>query len=332
MRRPAQLPPRPPVDPLPDGQGAADRRAVRAWIELLAGRAQPGEFLELRKRLPDGGMAKRFFPAHQPAGLIEAVVRLGQRGDVYVGCALRGRRSGRREGITCSWVAWADCDSVESVRRLADFTPAPTVVVRSGARGGRHAYWSVNEALAPAELEAVNRRLAAALGADEACCDATRILRPPATRNHKYRPPAPVALELYATHRRYAFAQLVEELPEAAIEPPKERATRPGGRRGDPVREVAPARYVAALLGVQVPRHRKVPCPFHADEDPSLHVYPRADQGWFCFSCRRGGSVYDLAAALWGMQTRGPAFKALRHRLVAELGLELDGPAETLDR
>jgi hypothetical protein len=317
---------------VPERPGAAERRAVRAWVELIAGRARTGELLELRRRLPDGGMAKRFFPAHRPAGLTEAVVRLGQAADVYVGCALRGRRSGRREGISCGWVAWADCDSAESVRRLTDFAAPPSMVVRSGAAGGRHAYWALREPAAPRELEAVNRRLAAALEADDACWDATRILRPPATTNHKYRPPAPVVLELYAAHRRYALAELLDELPVLAPEPPRQRLTPGPERHNDPLRAVPPARYVSALLGVDVPRHRKVPCPFHADEDPSLHVYPRPGQGWFCFSCRRGGSAYDLAAGLWGVGTRGASFIALRERLAAELGIQLDRAAEGLDR
>jgi DNA primase len=63
-----------------------------------------------------------------------------------------------------------------------------------------------------------------------------------------------------------------------------------------------------------------VPCPFHLDERPSLHVYATADRGWTCFSCRRGGSVYDLAAALWGLKTRGRDFVEVRERLLDRYG------------
>ncbi len=56
-------------------------------------------------------------------------------------------------------------------------------------------------------------------------------------------------------------------------------------------------------------------CPFHSDVHPSLHVYPAADRGWCCFSCGRGGSIYDLAAALWGMGTRGKEFLELKRLL-----------------
>lgn len=181
------------------------------------------------------------------------------------------------------------------------------------------------------QIEAANRSLANRLEADESCFDATRILHPPATRNFKYRPPAPVTLELYADHRRYLLSDLCEELPRPAPAPsghtPAEQR-----RHDDPIRDLEPAQYVSALLQVEVPRHRKVPCPFHKDEHPSLHVYPAADQGWFCFSCRRGGTAYDLAAALWGMDTRGASFRSLRRRLASEFELALPTPADGLDR
>ena len=46
---------------------------------------------------------------------------------------------------------------------------------------------------------------------------------------------------------------------------------------------IAPEVYVRRLLGVEVPRHRKVPCPFHPDRHASLHVYDTAQRGWYCF-------------------------------------------------
>lgn len=57
----------------------------------------------------------------------------------------------------------------------------------------------------------------------------------------------------------------------------------------------------AAMLGVaeryfgEIPRHRKVRCPFHADGSPSLHVY---DDGWHCFGCGEHGDAVDLVAKL----------------------------------
>ena len=77
------------------------------------------------------------------------------------------------------------------------------------------------------------------------------------------------------------------------------------------------------LLGVEVPRHRKVPCPFHDDRHASLHVYETDEQGWYCFgACRRGSTIYDLAAPLYGYAARGEDFLRLRAELRRLFGPE----------
>jgi hypothetical protein len=48
-------------------------------------------------------------------------------------------------------------------------------------------------------------------------------------------------------------------------------------------------------------------------------VYETPEGGWYCFSCKRGTSVYDLAGPLWGLATRGADFLELRRRLHALL-------------
>jgi hypothetical protein len=81
---------------------------------------------------------------------------------------------------------------------------------------------------------------------------------------------------------------------------------------------------VRRLLGVEIPRHRKVPCPFHDDRQASLHVYETAERGWYCFGrCRRGGTIYDLAAPLYGYTVRGEDFLRLRDELRRLFGLEV---------
>jgi hypothetical protein len=80
----------------------------------------------------------------------------------------------------------------------------------------------------------------------------------------------------------------------------------------DPLRRIPPAVYVEVLTGLAVARNRKVSCPWHEDRVPSLHVYERPEQGWYCFGCGRGGSIYDLAAELYGLRPRGREFLQLR--------------------
>jgi hypothetical protein len=284
------------------------------FLSALTGDEPQGALTEVRYRERGGSMSQRFHRCDRPEVAAEIILLLAHRHDVYVGCAPRQRRSGGRRAIERVWALWVDCDGAEASERLASFVPAPGIVVASGSAGSRHAYWPLCEPLAPRAAQRVNTRLAHALGADPAATDAARILRPPHTQNFKHDPPAPVVLERLVEERHMA-ADLVRALPELpAIEG---RGPEPGPalRRGDPLREIEPAVYVEALTGQAVGRDRKVTCPFHEDATPSLHVYETPEGGWFCFGCRRGTSVYDLAGPLWGLRTRGADFLELRQRL-----------------
>jgi hypothetical protein len=62
--------------------------------------------------------------------------------------------------------------------------------------------------------------------------------------------------------------------------------------------------------------------PVPRDRTPSLHVFPTSER-WCCFSCGRGGSVYDLSAAMWGMAPRGREFIQIRERLQERFALDV---------
>jgi hypothetical protein len=113
-------------------------------------------------------------------------------------------------------------------------------------------------------------------------------------------------------------------LPDPPAAAPTGFTQAPAQARGDdPLLAIPPDVYVGRLLGVEVPRHRKVPCPFHDDRHASLHVYETAERGWYCFgACRRGGTIYDLAAPLYGYGARGEGFLRLRAELRRFFGLE----------
>lgn len=290
-----------------------------AYLATLAGPEGEREgYLELRHRRRGGAMRQRFFDALIPHGAGVTARVLSASGDVFVGCAPRTRRNGAKDAIDRAWVLWADCDSDDAIDRLAAVDPQPTMLVRSGR--GLHAYFALDAPLDPHALEQANRRLAYALGADAACADAARVLRPPLTLNYKYDPPAPVRIVGF-TGSRLAARAVVGALPDPAL------PTRVGHGQSkrddpDPLLQIDPAVYVAALTGQRVGRDRKVLCPFHPDQTPSLHAYADPADGWFCFGrCRRGGSIYDLAAPLLGYDTRGADFVALKAELHTRFGL-----------
>ena len=303
------------------------RHATAArFLAALAGASDSGELLELRYRLDDGQrMGQVFDSPRRLRGLATRAIALGRRTDVYVGCAPRTRRHGGRDAVGRAFVLWADCDGEDAVAALADFEPAPSIVIASDSGSNCHAYWPLTEPLPRDEVERANRRLAHALGADPASADAARILRVPGTFSHKHRPPTPVEAIRLRADRRVSAAEVVGTLADPPAPAPTPSTGVPAQARGeDPLLAIPPDVYVERLLRVEVPRHRKVPCPFHDDRHASLHVYETADRGWYCFgACRRGGTIYDLAAPLYfsgqsaEMSLRGERFIEVRERLMA---------------
>ena len=86
------------------------------------------------------------------------------------------------------------------------------------------------------------------------------------------------------------------------------------------LRQISTADYVLYLTGQEPNREGKVHCPFHeGDRTPSLQCY---DDGTFCcFGCMKGGTIFDFAGALWGIETKGRDFIVLRQRLGTTFGL-----------
>jgi hypothetical protein len=284
------------------------------YLNMLFGAERQGSFIELRYKRDGGGMGQSWFGVRELDRAAQAIRRLGATTDTYVGVLPRAERRGCRDAIRQGHVLFIDCDTPESIKALEQFAPAPSMVISSGR--GRHVYWALGEPLAAGWIEKANRRLAHALGADMRATDAARILRPLATFNFKGSEPRPVTIETLNIEV-YTAAEVVGEL----SDPPKLRSSMrmdefraPRAPSDDPLLDIEPTTYVEVLTGRQVGRDGKTNCPLpdHEDRTPSCHVYDDPEQGWFCYGCERGGTIYDLAAAVSGLDTRGVQFKRLR--------------------
>jgi len=221
----------------------------------------------------------------------QVILALGERTDVYVGAAPRTRAAGGKDAVRELWAVWADCDDEEARERLWDFRPAPSIVVATGSPHGCHAYWLLKRPLVPAAGEPANRRLAHALGADPRAVDAARILH-----------------DLSVDGRGGGRVPPARSVDDASLTD-----------RCDPLLLVPPPVYFERLTGLRVGPSGKLHCLFHDDRSPSLHVYREPGRGGYCFGCGRGGSVYDLAALLFGRGTRGRDFVELRRELEQRL-------------
>jgi hypothetical protein len=315
-----------------NGAGQCSTEELLIYLGMLAGEAEPGQFFDLRWSTPAGGMNRQFVSALRAQDAVRLITRLASRTDVYVGVALReGRTYGGKTAISGSHLLYIECDEPDTAERLGGFAYAPSMLVASGSPRHLHIYWCLRERASSAQVESANRRLALALRGDPACVDIARVLRPPSTLNHKHSPPVAVRLLEHNTDARYALHELTGNLPKdphpgvasgARWVPP--RAGRTALDRE--LLAIPAAEYVRVLAARSPNRAGKVLCPFHHDTDPSLQLYP--DGTFYCYgrhnkhrACRKGGTIFDFAAAKWGIGTRGPDFLELRQRLASAFAL-----------
>lgn len=308
--------------------------ALLAWLDMLFAGAAPGSLIEIRYKLGGGqrGMGQLWVPCDRPQVAAEQIDGLGRRTDVYAGVAPRRDRHGGLRAIHELHTLWADCDGPESLARLAAFESPPSIVVASGTPHHAHAYWGLDAPISPVDAVALNKRLAAALGADPRATDAARILRPPGTRNHKGAEPVPVNLTHLDYNALYSAEQLAAHAPpladgDTAQAPRPSRPAVPSG--DDSLLAIPSAVYVPALTGREVGADRKVQCPWHgagAERTPSFEVFDEPERGWRCFGCEpapgatyAGGSIIDFGARWYGISPRGAGYCQIRDRLRAEL-------------
>jgi CHC2 zinc finger/RepB DNA-primase from phage plasmid len=298
-----------------------------AYLGMLAGAPASGQFFDVRWARAKGPMRRRFVSALCVEDTARLIVRLARRGDVYVGVALReGSTHGGKSAIGGSHLLYVECDDPHASDRLTSFAHPPSMEVASGTPGHLQLYWRLHQRAASSQVESANRRLAVRLGGDPAAVDIARVLRPPETFNYKHDPPLGVVLLACRAGAPYTLAQLTKGLPEDPHPraPERARMLSPRAARTRLDREllaIPGAEYVRVLTNRSPNQAGKVLCPFHAESDPSLQLYP--DGTFYCFGsgCRRGGSIIDFAAHLWGMTPRDEEFIELRRRLTERFGL-----------
>jgi hypothetical protein len=194
--------------------------ALRLQISAIAGNEPESSYLEIRPLDPVG--KQQFVNVGERDQAVHVIRQLSSAHSVYVGVAPRVRQAGTADDVERVWTLWADCDGPESLERLREFRPLPSIVIRTGSDHSAHAYWPLGEATPPSWARRANRRLALALGADLKATDPARILRPAGTLNRKHDPPRPVVCTR-AERDQFTLAAVVGDLPDTPeyLTPPR---------------------------------------------------------------------------------------------------------------
>jgi P4 family phage/plasmid primase-like protien len=119
-----------------------------------------------------------------------------------------------KENATAIHTLWGDLDGAQ----VPEGEIEPTAVIQSSP-GRYHCYWRLADPIPPRAAELLNKRLAAAIGADPSGFDLTQLLRVPGTTNYKYEGQPVVGIQdLDATHAYSAgdLNRILPPLPELA--------------------------------------------------------------------------------------------------------------------
>jgi hypothetical protein len=207
-------------------------------------------------------------------------------------------------------IVWADADTPDAVagaRELARTVPVRLAVESGGAADPAerrlHLYLLADRWLDPDELEAANAALAARLGSDRVG-DRGRLMRLPGTRNLKAGRPGRWC-RILAGDLHAAGVELPRIVGDRPLRPPARTPSRGNGTRppGGAFDGLAPRDWFAALEPDRpISRYGYARCPLHDEEIPSLKLYERPQDGWYCWGCGRGGDLIEYAA--WRLHRR----------------------------
>lgn len=176
------------------------------------------------------------YPDELDAATSWALAESGRGREAYFCAHLLTDRRRVKENAAEVLALWGDLDGAE----IPNGDLSPTAVVESSP-GRYHAYWRLDEPVAPELAERLNQRLARKIGADASGFDLSQVLRVPGTVNHKRERPHAVELRAVSEAAPYAPADLDALLPELPAAEPRPRAD---GFGEPPVRLAGRAREV----------------------------------------------------------------------------------------
>lgn len=120
-------------------------------------------------------------------------------------CAFTGKRRLNEKAKPSRWL-YADLDEVDP-RDLPERIK-PTVAIQTSP-GRYQALWLLSKPIEPTKFQRLNQLLTYATGADKGGWHASKVLRVPGTRNHKYRGRPRVRLMWFDPNRTYTGKQIL---------------------------------------------------------------------------------------------------------------------------
>ena len=236
-------------------------------------------------------------------GLATRAIALGRRTDVYVGCAPRTRRHGGRDAVERAFVLWADCDGEDAVAALRRLRAGAVDRDRLGHRQQL-----------PRLLAAHRAARRATRSSARTAASRTRSAPTPRRRTPRGSSGSPARSRTSTSRRRAVDALRLDA--DRRVERGRRRrvAARPAGAGRASRRSCRPSiaamtrcwrsRRTSTCGGCSASRSRATArCRARSTTtgmQACMSTRPPSAAGTASARCRRGGTIYDLAAPLYG--------------------------------
>lgn len=157
---------------------------ITKYFDLLFGSRMGYVYIPTLNRESNDWQQHFFLWPNNRSSAVDFVVRNSPSVDVFVAPALfKTDENAQKDNVLGTHVAYVDIDGTYK----PEGTPVqPSFVVRSSSKDHLHCYWLMDSFNTSVEsIEDANFKLAYRMEADNSGWDATQVLRPPLTMNHK---------------------------------------------------------------------------------------------------------------------------------------------------
>lgn len=163
-----------------------DANTLDHFVSFLFGGLEGYAYLAAMEPGDKTTWQQEFFQYPQEQDRLKQVIRgASNQVEVYLAPALYSAANASRENVKVSNVLWTEFDGNAPDWTDGEFSE-PSLIVQSSSSSNQHVYWRLSEPITSiSRLEDLNRRITFALGADSSAWDATQVLRPPESFNHK---------------------------------------------------------------------------------------------------------------------------------------------------
>ena len=274
---------------------------TREFLQGMFSRTDPNQFLEIRTIGTTGSVGQQFLLIGQLQDCEYAFPGIGEHDgsrNVYYSVIPRRERRGVADACGSAPAPWADFDE-----GAPEALPLPPSIVVETSPGKYQALWLLkNPCNNLAEVEDINRAIAALHNADANACDRARVLRLPGFQNLKYEDRPYSRLRVCRPEKRFTIGELKRAFPTRATPDTQVVRSNSDHHAAPPWLEQvyeALVDYLAARgSGLRNLGNGGVivRCPMHYDTNASLSLHPV--RGWHCFGGCGSGRLTRLAFLL----------------------------------